>query len=368
MQAMSGKFASLVVTFLFLVAASGEQCPDPDQSTVLSGCDPDSRFESNLDLCLPKKQRIFGVVVRGAPDVPFWAWTYASNVLARYLDSNQDGQADDGNLIAALAPTQRQLGFAILRCYGSIGKGRLKDSWFAIAHTNGQESLSEHTRFQRQVIEEFHHGVFYGLEKAYPTVFGSSTSELRAAIDESYGNCQRSYVCAMAVDCKHYTCTCTNDPQPCDDAGQYDCIFETGSCNGVFHYEEPSCSGGCLVTEGFYRAWTTAYGYECAGQAAEMAAEWGICTAAELESNPKTAKLYAIVTGTAASQQTLGYVLPSVVPDGSYSYSLATATGGDTTTQASSGYKHSGYVSSSFALMRLVPFMMIAARLLTYLL
>lgn len=318
-------FGAILVLSAVLVSISGEVCPDPDFVTPPSGCNPSSTTEANLDICLPKKLTIFGVVIRGAPDVPDWAWTYATNVLARYLDSDQDGLADDSNLVAALEPNNLALGFAILKCRGSIGGDRLKDSWFGIARTQGQESLSEDTRFQAQVIEELHHGVFHGLEQAYPTVFASHSSELKTAIDEAYGNCQKAAVCAMAGDCTHYTCTCTNDPQPCDDAGQYDCSFNTGSCDGVFHYAEASCGAGCLVTEGFYHAWTAAYGYDCGGR--DMSAEWEACTAAALSSNPKTASLYAIVTGTAASQQTLGYVLPSTLPDGTYNAAaLAPAT------------------------------------------
>jgi len=370
---MSGKLADIVVAVLFLVSASGEQCPDPDLVTPPSGCDPASTAEANLDICLPKKKTLFGVVaIRAAPDVPDWAWTYASNVLARYLDSNQDGHADDSKLIAAMAPTNFRLGFAILKCRGSIGRDRLKDSWLGIARTQGQESLSEDTRFQRQVIEELHHGVFHGLEIAYPTVFRSHNSELSAAIDEAYGNCQKSYVCAMAGDCTHYTCTCTNAPQLCDDAGQYDCSFRAGSCYGVFHYATPSCGGECLVAEGFYHAWTTAYGYKCAGNAVGMASEWEVCTASALACNSQTAKLHALVTGTAASQQTLGYVLPSVLPDGTYSATTVPITTTQTSAGASTGAPGSGGTttvppsvsSAPILIMGWASFMMVASGLL----
>jgi len=256
------------------------------------------------------------VVIRGAPDVPEWAWTYGTNVLARFLDSDEDGQPDDADLVAALAPNEHRVGFALLVCRGSIGRDLLKDSWYGIARTQGQESLSSDTRFQAQVIEEFHHGIFHGLEKVYPRIFGAHDSELRAAIDEAYGDCEMAHKCAMEGNCKDYDCTCPHAPEACDDAGQYDCRFVAGSCDGVFHYAEASCSSACLVTEGFYHAWVEAHHYHCGGE--DMSSEWEACSAEEMASNPKTAKLNALVTGKATSQKDLGYMLPSVLPDGRY--------------------------------------------------
>lgn len=316
----SGAVAILTL-FVLLLGGAGEECPDPDSVSPPSGCDPDSVAESNLDVCLPQKATFWGVTIRAAPDVPGWAFQYASNVLLKYLDSDEDGVADDSRLVAAIGKNNRRnsLGFAILKCRGSIGRGRLKDSWFGIARTQGQESLTSDVIFQRQVIEELHHGIYHGLEDAYPSVFEGSSSELQAAIDQTYGNCEESAVCAIAGNCQHYTCRCTKEaPETCTDAGEYDCSFNAGSCDGVFHYATPSCGGGCLLTEGFYHAWTTAYGYQCGGRAAEMASEWEICTAAGLASNPKTVLIHELVTGQAASQRTLGYVLPSALPDGTY--------------------------------------------------
>jgi len=320
---MKSAAAAIQVILAFLLGGSGEECPDPDTVSPPSGCNPDSIKEDNLDVCLPQKQTHWGVTIRAAPDVPTWAFEYASNVLWRYLDSDNDGRADDPNVARALANGGNdRLGFAILKCRGSIGGERLKDAWWGIARTQGQESLESGDRFQRQVIEELHHGIYHGLEEAYPSVFRGSRSELQAAIDQTYGNCERSDVCALAGNCRHYMCSCSNAPNSCSDAGEYDCSFRTGSCDGVFHYATPSCGGECLLTEGFYHAWTTAYGYECGGDAASMASEWEVCTAADLASNPKTAKINELVTGQAASQQSLGYVLPSVLPDGTYDASV----------------------------------------------
>ena len=77
-------------------------CPDPDSVGIPEGCDPESTTADNLDKCLPQKALIFGISIRGAADVPDWAFTYASNVLAQYLDSDMDGVADDDKLVAAL--------------------------------------------------------------------------------------------------------------------------------------------------------------------------------------------------------------------------------------------------------------------------
>ena len=215
-----------------------------------------------------------------------------------------------------------RLGFAILKCRGTIGRGRLKDSWYAIARTQAQRALVSDegdTRFQRQVIEEFHHGIYHGLESAYPSVFGSSSenSELAIAIRDSFGNCELSGICAPAENCEHYQCECSNHDGSCNDAGQYNCRFNRGSCDGAFHYSAPSCGpGSCLMTEGFYHAWTAAYGYNCGGR--DLSNEWELCDRDEFMANSHVEKLRKLVMGLSESQAVHGYNLPSRLPDGVY--------------------------------------------------
>ena len=230
-----------------------------------------------------------------------------------------------------------RLGFAILKCRGTIGRGRLKDSWYAIARTQAQRALVSDegdTRFQRQVIEEFHHGIYHGLESAYPSVFGSSSenSELAIAIRDSFGNCELSGICAPAENCEHYQCECSNHDGSCNDAGQYNCRFNRGSCDGAFHYSAPSCGpGSCLMTEGFYHAWTAAYGYNCGGR--DLSNEWELCDRDEFMANSHVEKLRKLVMGLSESQAVHGYNLPSRLPDGVYNVRGEESASSTTTTK-----------------------------------
>jgi len=295
------------------------QCPDPDDVKIPAGCDPESTTDANVDICLPQKRLVFGVPVRAAADVPIWALEYSWKVLAQYLDSDMDGNADDKELVKALISSGWQLGFAVLKCRGTIGRGKLKDSWFSISRTQGQPSLDADSKFQRQTLEEMHHGIYHGLELAYPSVFGPYPgTELHAAIQDLKGNCEDSGVCSVSsAGCNQYSCHCMDSV--CTDSGQYDCTFIPGSCDGVFHYASPSCGpGSCLVTEGFYHGWMAAHGYNCDGNALNMASEWELCSQEEFSTHPKAAKLHALVTGTSSSASETGYILPSLLPNGVY--------------------------------------------------
>ncbi len=64
-------------------------------------------------------------------------------------------------------------------------------------------------------------------------------------------------------------------------------------------------------------AWTSLYGLQV-DSCDIIASEWEPCTPEAMMSDPRVELLYELVSGQAASAATLGYVLPSAAPDGSY--------------------------------------------------
>lgn len=258
-------------------------------------------------------------------DVPEWAVDHAVSVLNEFLDSNEDGIVDDPKIMKVLTTDEHSKDVAVLTCRGGIGSGPLKDLFWSVTRTYGQESLDEVDEngingYKRNCMEETHHLIHRGLEKAYNKVFGNGlNSELSLGIDQAYDDCE--YVQSCVPDCEDYNCEC--DDPPCDDVGQYNCQWIQGSCDGIYHYDHPMhCDsategGGCQGSEGFYWPWTTAYGWQ-ANACDEIAAEWEVCTPEQLATNPKTEILYKLVTGQSSSQKKYGYRLPSRLPDGNY--------------------------------------------------
>ena len=151
-----------------------------------------------------------------------------------------------------------------------------------------------------------HHVIYHGLERIYPTVFGSYPgTELRLAAEQAQGDCEYSSDCAP--NCEHYDCR-----------GPDDCVFIQGSCNGAYHYAAPSCGlGGCIEPEVFYFAWTSLYGLQV-NNCEDIVGEWEVCTPEGMMSDPRVTLLLELVSGQADSAEILGYVLPSAAPDGIY--------------------------------------------------
>lgn len=304
-QMSIGSNASLPATTLNQLSEES-YCPDPVTIQLPTNCEEDVVTPENVEFCTPKNASVFGVYVRATWVVPNWALDYARDVLTQYLDSDGDGVADDPRLIESLKAGKPLTGFLLLRCRGEIGRGEFKNSWYGIARIGEDpvnvESAIKGSMFERSLLEEFHHGIYHGLQRAYPAVFDGPMSVLGRAVTEAIGTCEDAHTCAPT--CDHYNCQ-----------NSYDCTFEENSCDGVFHYAEPSCNSGCLVTEGFWHAFSTAFGYKCGPNGQDgLKGEWEVCTAAELESNPKTTPLYKLVTNRDPSQEEFGYRLPTVLP------------------------------------------------------
>mmetsp|Transcript_654 Transcript_654/g.712 ORF Transcript_654/g.712 Transcript_654/m.712 type:complete len:452 (+) Transcript_654:38-1393(+) len=306
-----------------IYSVAGQNCDVENEPPP--GCNVNNPDPETSGCFTQQAEGIGGIKQWAQADVPQWAFDYNLSLLNEYLDSNEDGVADDPNLIAALTNDERTKDVALLTCRGGIGSGPLKDSFWSVTRTYGATSLEDVddnglNGFKRNAMEEQHHVIHRGLEKAYPQIFGNGlNTELSRGIDEAYDNCE--YVASCVPNCQHYTCVCENPP--CDDVGQYNCRWIEGSCDGIYHYDHPmgcDCAtegGGCQGSEGFYWPWTTAYGWQ-ANACDQIAGEWEVCTPEQFATNPKTAILYKLVTGQSPSQAIYGYRLPSRLPDGKY--------------------------------------------------
>ena len=77
-----------------------------------------------------------------------------------------------------------------------------------------------------------------------------------------------------------------------------------------YHYDDWTCDYSCMIVEYFYWSLTTLLGAQAdTDRCADIAVEWELCTAAELEAGDPG--MFSILTD-------LQYNLPTVQPDGSY--------------------------------------------------
>ena len=300
----------------------------------LSSCNTDSTDPATSGCFDASRTRtVFGINIWSPSDVPLWAVDYAESVLNEFLDSDEDDQVDDPNVLHALLNNKHALDTAVLKCRGSIGGGPLKDLFWSITRTYGQQYLEEGDEvgwnyWKRITMEETHHAIHRGLAAAYPDVFGNGlTTDLSLAIDQAYDDCE--YPAECAPDCQNYNCYCQDNDNNdrCDDneSKQYDCNWIENSCNGVYHYghvmgcDFQNEGGGCQGSEGFYWPSTTLLGWQKGDVVSDhISNEWEISTAEELATNPKTKLLYRLVSGQSSSQKQYRYRVPSRLPDGRY--------------------------------------------------
>lgn len=83
-------------------AARREGACEGEFQQLPNGCDKDVLTVDNSVLCLPKVADFWGVTMRGTANLPEWAWIYAQNVFAKYIDSDGDGKPDDPTMLEQL--------------------------------------------------------------------------------------------------------------------------------------------------------------------------------------------------------------------------------------------------------------------------
>ena len=259
----------------------------PDFS--IKAIDPDSRlacFRPTFD----RSTEVFGVVVVATPRTNERDIRHAANVLAQYLDNDEDGAIDDprvheflvreGAFLAMFADDREMERLdadfeAIDRAGFLIGQG-----------LHGEETLPDgppHRRVRGRfdaTIEEVLHLVSNGWSEAYPETFGYEPgSRLTDAMDRARGG-------------RHLRM-----PERYPDAAWY-------------HYDDTTCDYQCMAAEYLYWTLTTlAGGQDFPGRREEIAVEWECTTSEELEATDPA--VHSILTDER-------YRLPRRLPDGSY--------------------------------------------------
>ena len=246
---------------------------------ILENADPPARAFNIF--C--KKVVVFGVTIYATPSVPDEKILHTANVLAQYLDNNEDGDPDNQLVVDALI--SRKAFVAMAEDESGLDKFYNSDP---PSNMIGQDLYSEETilvngnegKFDATLVELLHLITSVGYAHVYPSTWGEQAgSEVADAMDKARG-------------------------------GYFSSNPSSYPTNAWYHYDDPTCYYDCMVTEYVYWAITSHLGAQSFGdRCQEIAIEWELCTSEQVKNGDPD--IFSLITDSL-------YALPSVLPDGTY--------------------------------------------------
>ena len=289
---MKHVFSTLVVlitiTALSLVSCSKDDgnTTTPPIGTIDPGNDPNFTIVANNDGILSAANRkvvVFGIDIYAVSSVSDVNLLHAANVMAQYLDNNEDGTPDNQAVVDQMVTSQA---FLIMWASESdlntinFPNGRVGQD-LGNEETNPTYVSSGLTgRFDAALEEVWHIITHAGYSQVYPTVFGEQAgSQLSNAMDIARG-------------------------------GQFTTIPNPYPAGAWYTYDDTTCDYNCMNTEYFYWAMTSILGAQATDtRLQEIQQEWDLNTPALVQSTDTA--VYGLLTDTQ-------YILPTVLPDGTY--------------------------------------------------
>jgi hypothetical protein len=245
---------------------------------VNPGDDPNFTIVENTDLATKKANRkveVFGVPIYALKAVSDIKLLHAANILAQFLDNDEDGVVDNPLIVQTLLEDQSGM-FLWYRKWDAdklplqdLGDEETRPIW----HTNG------HTGSFDAALEEVWHLVTQsGYSKAYPNIFGEvAGSSIANAMDQAR-------------------------------AGQFTSIPLRYPAGAWYSYDDKTCLYDCQVTEYFYWAMLSILGAQ-ENRFAEIQHEWKLITKELVEAQDPV--IFSLLTDSE-------YKFPTVLPDGTY--------------------------------------------------
>ena len=271
-----------VTLISFTTLACG--CNNDHLAFIEPGDDPHFNIVANSDRGTKRFKRkvvVFGVDVYASSKVNDTKLLHVANVLAQYLDNNEDGEVDDLNVLAKLHENKAYLvlwntpldlfrSFVPDRIGQDLGNDEIMPNYVIEGQTGQFDASLE------EVLHLVHHA---GLSKAYPDVFGQSHgSELAIAMDLARG-------------------------------GYFEEIPEEYPATAWYTYTDKTCDyASCQTIEYLYWALTSVIGVQ-QNRLHEIGHEWTLNTKNKVATTDTA--IYRLLTDPR-------YSMPAVTPDGSY--------------------------------------------------
>ena len=282
---------------LCLAACSGSD----SKKTESSAQKPQPQPASSLEAAFPKHTQVFGIAIRATNQVPDDKIKHAANIMAEYLDNNDDGLVDNEQVVEQLVARKATLIMArdeseIEALQSSIGSDVEMDSLQDLYASETIPNGAQQGQFDASLEEVLHLITHVGYANVYPEVFGEKIDSLIAdAMDKARG-------------------------------GRFTTIPAQYPSGAWYTYDDETCDYSCMVTEYTYWALTSILGAQAFdGRLAQIEQEWKLNTEEKVRLGDLDA--FHILTNQA-------YLLPSTLPDGQYqstSFEIATSATTSTT-------------------------------------
>ena len=262
-----------LVPLFLLVSCGGDMTGLTDP-----GNDPNFTIVAHSDAGFTstnRKVEVLGVPIYAYANVEDVKLLHAANIMAQYLDNDEDGVVDNPALLSALISSNAAL--YMWKQEGQQGSINAQDlgadesvpAW----HDNGHTS-----RFDAALEEIWHVITHSGFANAYPDAFGEDAgTSLTNAMDIARG-------------------------------GRFQSVPSPYPGGAWYTYDDQTCDYGCMATEYIYWAMTSVLGAQ-ENRAGEIQQEWKLNTEAKVQQMDTA--IYQLLTDPQ-------YIFPIVLPDGTY--------------------------------------------------
>ncbi len=279
---MKIKLNLIAINVIVLFSCTNGQ-KEANSHIIDAGNDPNFTIVANTDqglLAFNRKVVVFDIdiyAVNGVEDVKL---LHAANLMAQYLDNDEDGVVDDMNVLNAM---KKEKAFLVMwkdesdlenlnpprgREGQDLGNDETRPAWHS--NRNGE--------FDAAIEEVWHLVSHAGYANAYPSVFGENAgTTLSNAMDLARGG------------------NFTSIPNPYPTTAWYS-------------YDDATCEYDCMATEYMYWAMTSILGAQ-ENRLNGIGHEWKLNTRAKVQHQDKA--IFKLLTSPE-------YNLPEVLPDGTY--------------------------------------------------
>ena len=238
-----------------------------------------------LNDVLDRFVEVFGIYVISSSEVPDEYILHTANVLAQFIDNDEDGYPDDENVLDFLQSENFVTPVWTEELREKVFAKGCDNLSFAASMYYGNDEWAiggiENTGTWDTNLEEVWHIVSEGWYASYPEYFGSRDSKLLQAMDKARG-------------------------------GKFLKIPEEYPSEAWYAYYDDTCDYYCQAAEYFY--WVLMSNIDAldpgiTSKCQDSSNEWSICNKKELENTDTLAfELF----------NKSGFNLPTVLPDGSY--------------------------------------------------
>lgn len=275
------KTISLIFS-VFLIISIGA-CENENMPPIDEGNDPNFKIVANDDGVLKNYNRkvvVFGIPIYTVAKVADNKLLHAANVMAQYLDNDEDGTIDnplvvnkmiENNAFMVMWNKQKDLNINPPNEWTGqdLGNDETIPTFVAYGKTG---------QFDAALEEVLHIITHAGFAFAYPSVFGESAgTEIANAMDVARG-------------------------------GQFTTIPNPYPNDAWYTYDDQTCEYNCMVTEYHYWALTSILGAQ-ENRLNEIGQEWKLNTKEKVEQQDTA--VYELLTNS-------DYKFPTVLPDGTY--------------------------------------------------